>query len=233
VTLAALSLAVARLGVAPRPNGIAARVLSPLAAAVVVITSLSRVNLLYYAYPTVRTAIGLAPTQLNGGRLVQTMDAFAAAHPGLAPVVVIPDPLGSQLGQTLCVDSPKGQAFTYLTVDVPSWITSTLQVDPDRAHRSIGDASAGGTCASQLAVNAPSVPLDVVASGRLPAGATTGAVVIGAEPLDGPDARRVRDALLSAGMDLRFLELPGGHSYEVVAQALRQVLPFVAARVAG
>jgi hypothetical protein len=32
---------------------------------------------------------------LDGGRLVATMNAFAAAHSGLAPVVVVPDSLGS------------------------------------------------------------------------------------------------------------------------------------------
>lgn len=356
VALAALSLSVARIRRAPGRKRIAASLLPPLAAAIVVLTALSQVNLLYYAYPTVRTAIGLAPKQqvpftdvagrrshlvtaspgkplldswtpptdmpargtvsevsvpgtvsgfgarpawvylppaylsspravlpvlvlltgqpgsprewLDGGRLVQTMDAFAAAHSGLAPVVIVPDPLGSQLGQTLCVDSPKGQAFTYLTVDVPGWIMSTLQVDPDPAHWSIAGASAGGTCALQLAVNAPSVyptfldmsgpeaptvgsvqqtiddffggdparyrqvnPLDVLASGRLPPGAVTGAVVIGTtEPLYGPDARLVRDALLKAGMDVRFLELPGGHSWQVFAEGLRQLLPFLASR---
>jgi enterochelin esterase-like enzyme len=94
---------------------------------------------------------------IDGGGLIHIMDAFASAHAGLAPVVVVPDPLGSVLGQTLCVDSPAGQAFTYLTVDVPSWISSALQVDPDPAHRAVGGYSAGGTCALQLAVNAPAV----------------------------------------------------------------------------
>jgi enterochelin esterase-like enzyme len=94
---------------------------------------------------------------IDGGGLIHIMDAFASAHAGLAPVVVVPDPLGRVLGQTLCVDSPAGQAFTYLTVDVPSWISSALQVDPDPAHRAVGGYSAGGTCALQLAVNAPAV----------------------------------------------------------------------------
>jgi hypothetical protein len=70
-------------------------------------------------------------------------------------VVVVADPLGSQLAQTLCLDSPGGRAFTYLGVDVPAWIRSTLQDDPDAAHWTIGCLSAGGTCALQVAVNAP------------------------------------------------------------------------------
>jgi enterochelin esterase-like enzyme len=205
---------------------------------------------------------------LDAGRLVATMDGFAAAHQGLAPVVVVPDPLGSRLAQTLCVDSPQGRAFTYLTVDVPAWIRTHLQIDADVAHWAIGGASAGGTCALQLAVNAPSVyptfldlsgqqaptvgseqqtlrdffggnpaayrsvnPLDVLASGRVPAGAIAGAVVVGVRDSQyGPDARRVHAALLAAGMDVRYLELPGGHSWEVWAEALRQLLPFLAVR---
>lgn len=205
---------------------------------------------------------------LDGGSLVETMDAFAAAHAGLAPVVVVPDPLGSQLGQSLCVDSPRGRAFTYLTVDVPAWIRSTLQVDDDPAHWAVGGASAGGTCALQLAVNAPSVyptvldfsgqaaptvgsqqqtvadffggnaaayrrvnPLDVLASGRVRAGALAAAVVVGQDDTRyGPDARQVRDALAAAGMDVRYLELPGGHSWQVWAEGLHRLLPFVAAR---
>lgn len=94
---------------------------------------------------------------LDGGRLIRTMDAFAAAHDGLAPVVVVADALGGALAQTLCVDSDRGRVFTYLTVDVPAWIRDTLQVDPDPAHWAVGGLSFGGTCALQLAVNAPQV----------------------------------------------------------------------------
>jgi S-formylglutathione hydrolase FrmB len=94
---------------------------------------------------------------LDGGRLATTMNTFAAAHAGLAPVVVVADPLGSQLGQTLCVDSKAGHAYTYLSVDVPAWIRAHLQVNPDPRNWAIGGFSAGGTCALQLAVNAPTV----------------------------------------------------------------------------
>jgi enterochelin esterase-like enzyme len=205
----------------------------------------------------------------DGGLLADTMDAFASAHGGLAPVVVVPDPLGSRLAQTLCVDSPAGQVFTYLTVDVPSWISSALQVDSDPAHRAVGGASAGGTCALQLAVNAASVyttfldmsgqdaptvgslqrtvaeffggdmaafqrvnPLDVLASGRLAPTAITGSVVVGADDSRyRPEAQRVHAALLAAGVATRYVELPGGHSWQVWSVGLRHELPFVAARI--
>jgi S-formylglutathione hydrolase FrmB len=205
---------------------------------------------------------------LDGGRLTDAMDAFATAHGGLAPVVVVPDPLGSRLAQTLCVDSPAGHAFTYLTVDVPSWTSSALQVDPDPAHRAVGGLSAGGTCALQLAVNAPSVyptfldlsgqdaptvgslqqtvaeffggdvaayqrvnPLDVLASGRLASTAIAGSVVVGTnDSRYRPEGQRVYAALLAAGVAARYVELPGGHSWQVWSEGLRRELPFVATR---
>jgi S-formylglutathione hydrolase FrmB len=92
---------------------------------------------------------------IDAGRVTTAMDAFAAAHSGLAPVVVMPDALGSETANPLCTDSRLGAADTYLSVDLPAWIDRTLQVDPDRAHWSIGGFSYGGTCALQLAVAHP------------------------------------------------------------------------------
>lgn len=205
---------------------------------------------------------------LDGGRLIETMDAYARAHAGLAPVVVVPDPLGSRLAQPLCVDGPRGRAFTYLTVDVPAWIKNSLQVDRDAARWAVAGNSAGGTCAMQLAVNAPSVyptfvdmsgqeeptlgtrqrtindvfggdaaafqrvnPLDVLASGRLRGAGLAGAVTVGGQDTRyGPQARRVYQALRAGGVDARYLEVPGGHSWQVWSEALRLTMPFVAAR---
>ena len=55
---------------------------------------------------------------LDGGQLAQQMDAWAAAHAGLAPVVVMPDGIGSALSNPLCMNSALGQVDTYLTSDV-------------------------------------------------------------------------------------------------------------------
>lgn len=92
---------------------------------------------------------------LDGGLLVQQMDRWAAAHHGLAPVVVIPDSLGALTDNPLCMDSRLGRVDTYLARDVPDWILSSLQVDPVTAHWAVGGFSAGGTCALQLAVAHP------------------------------------------------------------------------------
>ncbi len=88
------------------------------------------------------------------GRLAAVMDGFAAAHDGLAPVVVVPDATGSSLGNTLCLDSRLGAAETYLADDVPSWVARHLDVDTRLA---IGGFSFGGTCALQLALRRPDV----------------------------------------------------------------------------
>lgn len=92
---------------------------------------------------------------LVSGRLAAVLDHYAAAHHGLAPVVVMPDPLGSALANPLCLDSRLGRAQTYLSVDVPAWIRATLQVDPDPHSWAVAGSSAGGTCALQLALTAP------------------------------------------------------------------------------
>ncbi|AZI58905.1 esterase [Nakamurella antarctica] len=93
---------------------------------------------------------------LDGGNAANTMNAYAAEHGGLAPVVVIPDRLGSALANPMCVDSEsRGKNFTYLTVDVVQWIKTNLQVNEDPKQWAVGGLSSGGTCAAQLALNAP------------------------------------------------------------------------------
>ncbi len=88
----------------------------------------------------------------------QTMDAYAAAHHGLAPVVVVPDWLGGGTANPLCVDSAAaGNDFTYLAVDVPNWIRTNLRIDTRPSRWAVGGLSSGATCAMQLAVNAPKV----------------------------------------------------------------------------
>jgi S-formylglutathione hydrolase FrmB len=92
---------------------------------------------------------------LLAGRLASVMDSFAAAHNGLAPVVVIPDVTGSSLGNTLCMDSRLGAAETYLADDVPAWVNANVEIDA--SHLAIAGFSFGGTCAVQLALRRPQV----------------------------------------------------------------------------
>ncbi|QII00876.1 esterase family protein [Rhodococcoides fascians A21d2] len=94
---------------------------------------------------------------IEGGRLMQTMDAFAARHEGAAPIVVVADGLGDTEANPMCMDSDLGNAATYLSVDVPQWVRSNFRASPDPRAWAVGGYSYGGTCALQLAVTAPSV----------------------------------------------------------------------------
>ncbi len=130
---------------------------------------------------------------LDGGQLAARMDRYAAAHQGLAPVVVMPDDLGSELADPLCLDSQLGHAATYLSVDVPAWIDGNLQAG---AGRAVAGLSYGGTCALQLALTAPQVyPTFLDISGET--GPTLGsrAETVQAAFGDGPGADAAFDAV--------------------------------------
>ncbi|MET4135626.1 alpha/beta hydrolase-fold protein [Pseudarthrobacter sp. PvP090] len=94
---------------------------------------------------------------LTGGALRSRMDRYAAAHQGVAPVVVVVDPNGSAAGNTLCMDSMIAQADTFLAEDVPAWINRTLDVDPDARHWAAGGFSFGATCALQMVTRHPDI----------------------------------------------------------------------------
>ncbi|MEO5831850.1 MAG: alpha/beta hydrolase-fold protein [Nakamurella sp.] len=92
----------------------------------------------------------------DGSQVPSIMDAYAAAHDGLAPVVVVPDWVGTAAANPLCVDSRAGgNDYTYLTSDVPNWIRTELEIDTRPSRWAVGGLSAGATCAGQLAVNDP------------------------------------------------------------------------------
>jgi enterochelin esterase-like enzyme len=85
----------------------------------------------------------------------------------------------------------------------------------------------GGDLAAYRRVN----PLDVLASGRLPPTAIAGSVVVGAnDSRYRPEAKRVYAALLAAGVAARYVEVPGGHSWQAWSEGLRHELPFIAMR---
>ncbi|MBP0454333.1 MULTISPECIES: esterase family protein [unclassified Kitasatospora] len=100
---------------------------------------------------------GVPEDWVNTAQVNEALDAFAAAHEGLAPIMVMPDQLGSTWANTLCFDSKIAKVQTYLAVDIPDWVGEHLQAAKGRGSWSIGGASMGGTCALQLAVNAPEV----------------------------------------------------------------------------
>ena len=98
---------------------------------------------------------GTPDDPLTTDHLQQSLDAYAAAHKGLAPIVVSPDQLTDPAVNPMCVDSPIGNSATYLTVDVPNWIRTNLPVLPSPASWGIGGLSQGGTCSIQLGAAHP------------------------------------------------------------------------------
>lgn len=94
----------------------------------------------------------------TAGAIPAMMDAYAAQHDGLAPVVVSPDQNGASSHNSLCVDSPVyGKAETYLSSDVPAWIRAELPVASQPQQWAIGGFSQGGTCSTQLGARHPKV----------------------------------------------------------------------------
>jgi S-formylglutathione hydrolase FrmB len=204
---------------------------------------------------------------VDSGRLQAVMDGFAKRHHGLAPVVVVPDDLGSYFANPLCLDSRLGHAQTYLTVDVPNWITSHLQVRPPERGWAIAGPSDGGTCAIQLSTQAPQLyayfvdisgqigptlgsrqrtisrafggdaaafarvdPIVVLAHTRFPHSA--GVFVAGAnDRVYTPQQRRMYLAARHAGMHVTFMELPGGHSWQVWLGGLERNVSWLAGQL--
>jgi S-formylglutathione hydrolase FrmB len=89
------------------------------------------------------------------GGLQSLLDGFAQQHDGLAPVAVVVDPNGADDANTMCMDSDVAKADTYLSVDVPNWITQHVGVDSDHSRWAFGGWSFGGTCALQMATRHP------------------------------------------------------------------------------
>jgi S-formylglutathione hydrolase FrmB len=87
---------------------------------------------------------------LRAGNVDAIASRYAAAHHGVAPILVFPDHNGSFAGDTECVDGPRGRAETYLTVDVPRFVTTSFGAAP--SGWGIFGYSEGGTCALDLSL---------------------------------------------------------------------------------
>ena len=89
------------------------------------------------------------------GQAQKTVDDFAAAHGGNAPVLVMVDHLGAFSNDTECVNGIRGNAADHLTKDVVPYMISNFGVSPDPANWGIAGWSSGGTCALTLTVMHP------------------------------------------------------------------------------
>jgi len=91
----------------------------------------------------------------RAGNAVKTIDDFAAAHDGKAPVLVFVDSGGAFNNDTECVNGVRGNAADHLTKDVVPFMISAFGVSRDRSHWGVAGWSMGGTCAVDLTVMHP------------------------------------------------------------------------------
>ncbi len=94
---------------------------------------------------------------LRAGNAVTTIDDFASAHGGYAPVLVFVDPTGAFSNDTECVNGTRGNAEDHLVKDVVPYMSSNFGVSRDRSNWGIMGWSMGGTCAVVLTAKHPDV----------------------------------------------------------------------------
>jgi S-formylglutathione hydrolase FrmB len=92
---------------------------------------------------------------MRAGNAIKTIDDFASAHGGNAPVFVFVDSGGAFNNDTECVNGSRGNAADHLTKDVVPFMVSNYRVSPNRANWGVVGWSMGGTCAVDLAVMHP------------------------------------------------------------------------------
>ncbi|WIE74817.1 alpha/beta hydrolase-fold protein [Curtobacterium sp. MCSS17_007] len=92
------------------------------------------------------------------GDLGGFLDRYAAAHDGLAPIVVSPDQLGAPNRNPMCVDSRRlGRSATYVMTDTVRWIDHHLPVATGPGAWGVLGFSQGATCAEQFSTAHPEV----------------------------------------------------------------------------
>ncbi len=84
-----------------------------------------------------------------------TMDHYAQAHQGYAPILVFVDAGGTINNDTECVNGPRGNVADHLTSDVRPYVISQFGAPADPAKWGIVGWSMGGTCATDLALMHP------------------------------------------------------------------------------
>ncbi|MDX1890432.1 alpha/beta hydrolase-fold protein [Mycolicibacterium sp. 050158] len=91
----------------------------------------------------------------RAGNAAITVDDFAAAHGGNAPVLVFVDAGGKFDVDTECVNGTRGRSADHLTKDVIPFMVANFGVSADPGHWGVAGFSAGGTCAVDLTVMHP------------------------------------------------------------------------------
>jgi S-formylglutathione hydrolase FrmB len=92
---------------------------------------------------------------IRTGNAIATVDRYAQAHQGLAPVLVFADSTGSFRNDTECVDGPRGHAAEHLTRELRPYIISHFGTAASARQWGVVGWSTGGTCAVDLGVTHP------------------------------------------------------------------------------
>lgn len=109
---------------------------------------------------------GEPAASFSSGRIDKALDAYAARHRGLAPIVVAADQLAAADVNPMCVDSAAfGNSASYLTVDVPNWVRAHFRVSDDPRMWGVSGFSQGGTCTTQLVTGFPELFGSGIATG--------------------------------------------------------------------
>jgi S-formylglutathione hydrolase FrmB len=103
----------------------------------------------------IHAEFGYPTDWLVAGKALEALDDFAAAHGGVAPVVVFADSSGTFSNDTECVNGERGNAADHITKDVVPYLVSNFGVSNDPANWGIAGWSSGGTCAVTLTVKYP------------------------------------------------------------------------------
>ncbi|WP_426514985.1 alpha/beta hydrolase [Diaminobutyricibacter sp. McL0618] len=100
---------------------------------------------------------GQPSDMFTAGHLGTIMDAYAAAHKGIAPIVVEVDQLSNPEHNPMCVDGPLGNSATYIVTDVVHWIRVHFRVLTSPNSWAVNGFSQGGTCSVQFAAGHPEI----------------------------------------------------------------------------
>ena len=103
----------------------------------------------------IASALNTPADWLRAGNAVQTVDDYASAHDGYAPVLVFVDATGAFDNDTECVNGNRGNAADHLIKDVVPFVISNFAVSDQRSHWGVVGWSMGGTCAVDLTVMHP------------------------------------------------------------------------------
>ncbi|WP_343997045.1 alpha/beta hydrolase, partial [Williamsia deligens] len=92
---------------------------------------------------------------VRSGDALQTVDAYARDHRGVAPILVLPDPSGNLTTDTECVDGPRGNVDTHLVDEVRPYVVQRFGASPAARNWAVVGWSMGGTCAIDLVARHP------------------------------------------------------------------------------